>query len=159
MQKDSSDELEIREMRETDLDEIMAIEKKSFAAPWSKKLFRETIVFPLSVSFVARKKIDNRLVGYANFYLIRNEGHMLNIAITPDLRKKGYAEKLLHHALGVLKEKRGDEFFLEVRESNQDAIKLYRKFGFKMIGRRKKYYRETNEDALVMHLKVEYGSD
>lgn len=156
MQKDSSDDTEIMEMKEADLDEVMAIERSSFAAPWSKRLFRETLAFPLSVNFVARKKVDNTMVGYANFYLIGNEAHMLNIAIALESRRKGFAEKLLARALQVLKEKKAAEFFLEVRESNADAIKLYRKFGFTMIGKRKKYYTETNEDAIVMHMKVEH---
>lgn len=159
MQRNSSDDLSISEMKETDLNEIMAIEKKSFVAPWSKRLFRETLVFRLSFNFVARKKIDNGMVGYANFYLIGDEAHMLNIAISPESRKKGYAGRLLAHAIRVLKEKNANQFFLEVREGNDDAITLYRKFGFIMIGRRKRYYTETNEDALVMYMKVERDQD
>ncbi len=159
MQKDSSDDMEIMEMTEADLDEVMAIEKRSFAAPWSGRLFRETLAFPLSVNFVARKKVDNSMIGYANFYLIKDEAHMLNIAVAPESRKKGRAGELLGHAIQALRGRGAEEFFLEVREGNADAINLYRKFGFRMVGRRRRYYVETNEDALVMHMKVEHDQD
>lgn len=152
-------DVEFQEMRETDLDQVIAIEKKSFVAPWSKRLFRETLAFPHSFNLVMRKKVDNKIAGYANFYLIRDEAHMLNIAVAPESRKKGYARLLLTHAIEALREKGAEVFFLEVRESNEDAINLYVKLGFTMIGRRKKYYTETNEDALVMHLKVESDQD
>ncbi len=159
MQNDWCDDIEIREMKETDVDEVLAIEKRSFVAPWSKRVFRETIAFPHSFNLVARKKVDNRMIGYANFYLIKDEAHMLNIAIAPDSRKKGYAGRLLGYAIDALRQKGAGEFFLEVREGNEDAKKLYRKLGFTMIGRRKKYYTETNEDALVMYLKVDDGQN
>ncbi|OPY69860.1 MAG: ribosomal-protein-alanine N-acetyltransferase [Syntrophorhabdaceae bacterium PtaU1.Bin034] len=154
MQKERSDDVEIREMKEEDLDQIIAIEKKSFAAPWSEKLFRDTLSFPLSHSFIARKKVDNKVVGYANFYLIKNEVQILNIAVAPEYRKKGYAAKLLEHAITVLRGRKAEEFFLEVREGNADAIRLYKGFGFRKVGRRKRYYSETNEDAFVMYMRV-----
>ena len=159
MQKEPLDEVGIGEMKEADLDRVMAIEKRSFIAPWTKRLFRETISFPLSFNLVIRKKVDNEVVGYANFYVIGDEVQVLNIAIDPDSRKKGYAARLLGHAIGVLSADKVKEFFLEVRTSNADAIRLYQGFGFEKIGIRKKYYTETNEDALVMRLKVEHGEN
>ncbi len=159
MQADFSNEIEITEMRESDLDEVLKIESRSFPAPWSRKLFEETFFFPLSRNFVVRKKIDNKVVGYANFYLIRDEAQILNIAVDPDLRKRGYATRLLEHSIAFLKEHKAREVFLEVREGNLDALKLYHKFGFRKIGKRKKYYKETGEDAIVMRLKVVNGTD
>ncbi len=138
-------------MKESDLDEVLKIEKKSFSDPWSRRLFQDTLSFPHSVNFVIEEGAG-ALLGYINFYLIGEEAHMLNFAIHPEWRKKGLAARLLDHALAFLKRKNAADFFLEVRESNDDAIKLYREFGFEMIGRRKRYYVETNEDALVMHL-------
>ena len=151
MQNALSQSVLIREMRESDLEEVLEIEKKSFADPWSRKLFKETLSFPHSVNFVLRES-TGALLGYINFYLIGEEAHMLNLAIRPDFRKKGVATHLLHYAIDFLKHRKAANFFLEVREGNRDAIALYRKFGFQMIGRRKRYYVETNEDALVMHL-------
>jgi len=158
VQKESSDDVAIEEMKEVDLDQIVAIERRSFVAPWTKRLFRETMSFPLSFNLVVRKKVDNRVVGYANFYVIGSEVQVLNIAVDPDSRKKGYAAGLLGYAIGVLSADKVEDFFLEVRVSNTDAIRLYEGFGFIKVGVRKKYYTETNEDALVMHLKVERGA-
>jgi [ribosomal protein S18]-alanine N-acetyltransferase len=151
LQNALSQSLTIREMKESDLEEILPIEKKSFADPWSRRLFKETLSFPHSVNFVLQGA-TGAVLGYSNFYLIREEAHMLNLAIHPAWRKKGLATQLLSHAIDFLKRKDAAHFFLEVREGNRDAIQLYRKFGFEHIGRRKRYYVETNEDALVMHL-------
>jgi [ribosomal protein S18]-alanine N-acetyltransferase len=157
--KDSSAAFEIGEMREADLDEVLGIEKRSFVAPWSKRLFRETLSFPLSFNLVIRKKVDNKVAGYANFYVIGDEVQVLNIAVAPESRKEGLAMRLIRHAIDVLGERGAKEFFLEVREGNGDAIRLYEKLGFVKVGRRKKYYRETNEDALVMYLKADHAPD
>jgi [ribosomal protein S18]-alanine N-acetyltransferase len=151
LQKALSVNVTIEAMKESDLEKVLAIEKKSFADPWSRKLFRETLSFPHSVSFVMHGP-DRALLGYINFYVIAQEGHMLNLAIHPAWRKKGFATRLLTHSLDYLKQQNAMHFFLEVREGNLDAIGLYRKFGFEIIGKRKRYYAETNEDALVMHL-------
>jgi ribosomal-protein-alanine N-acetyltransferase len=151
LQNGLSQSLLIKDMKESDLEEVLEIEKKSFADPWSRRLFKETLSFPHSFNFVLRAGAG-ALLGYINFYLIEEEAHMLNLATHPDWRKKGLATQLLDYAIDFLKRKRTAHFFLEVREGNRDAIALYRKFGFQMIGRRKRYYVETNEDALVMHL-------
>jgi [ribosomal protein S18]-alanine N-acetyltransferase len=151
LQKALSVNVTIEAMKESDLEEVLAIEKKSFADPWSRRLFRETLSFPHSVSFVMHGS-NGALLGYINFYVIAQEGHMLNLAIHPAWRKKGFATRLLTHSLDYLKQQNAMHFFLEVRERNLDAIGLYRKFGFEIVGKRKRYYVETNEDALVMHL-------
>lgn len=153
------DDVEIREMRESDIDRIMVIEKRSFLSPWTKRIFRETISFPLSFNIVIVKKVDNTVVGYANFYVVGNEVQVLNIAVSPESRKKGYGARLLSHAVGTLSARGAEDFFLEVRPSNADAIRLYEGLGFRKTGIRKKYYPETNEDAIVMHLKVEREHD
>jgi [ribosomal protein S18]-alanine N-acetyltransferase len=155
----SENDIEIREMREDDLDDVLIIERRSFLSPWSKRLFKETIDFPLSVNLVVRKNVDKSMVGYANFYLIGNEVQVLNIAIAPELRKKGFASTLLSTAIKVLAAQKAKEFFLEVRESNDDAIRLYEKLGFVRVGKRRKYYTETNEDAIVMRLGINNEPD
>jgi ribosomal-protein-alanine N-acetyltransferase len=154
----SCEGLEIRAMEEEDLDEILSIEKKSFVTPWSRKLFIEALAFPLSRNYVLATT-SKKTLGYANFYVVQHEAHMLNIAIHPERRKQGLATRLLKHTIRELSGKGVTEFYLEVREGNGDAIGLYQKFGFEFIGRRKKYYTETNEDALVMCLRLDenYG--
>ena len=155
MPKDSFPDVEIVEMAERHLDEVLQIENRSFAAPWSRRLFRETIAFPLSLSLVIRKKVDKKVVGYANFYVIAGEVQILNVAVAPEERGQGYGRLLLGRSIDVLRSRGAREFFLEVREGNAHAIRLYRKLGFRKVGRRKKYYTETNEDALVMCMKTD----
>ena len=159
MQSGPSHEITVDLMTEGDLDQVLEIERRSFTAPWSRKLFQETLSFPASFGFVLRKRVDNGVVGYANFYLIANEVQILNVAVAPESRKRGYAATLLTHAIAFLTRRGADEFFLEVRESNDEAMRLYRRLGFKKIGIRKRYYSETNEDAIVMRLKVDSGTD
>jgi len=142
----------IREMSLDDLDNIMEIERLSFVSPWTKGLFEETLASPISTSFIMKKGTDT--LGYIILYSIAGEAHILNIAIHPHYRGKGYAAALIKYALGYFEEKGAREFFLEVREGNMVAIRLYQRFGFEKVGRRKKYYPETNEDALVMYLSV-----
>jgi [ribosomal protein S18]-alanine N-acetyltransferase len=156
-QKPHSDDISISEMSKEDLDEVMVIEKVSFAAPWSRRLFEETIEIPFSISFVARKRIDNTVIGYANFYLVGEDAQVLNIAIAPAHRARGYGKSLLSYAIGGLRERNAKDIYLEVREGNKEALSMYAMFGFRKVGRRKKYYTETNEDAIVMHLKVGHG--
>lgn len=146
--------IQIRPMNEEDLEQILFIEQKSFVEAWSRKLFTETLAFPLSRNYVLESS-SKKILGYANFYVVQHEAHMLNIAIHPDCRKQGLASTLLGESLRELSRQGIREFFLEVREGNGDAIGLYRKFGFDFIGRRKKYYVETNEDALVMRLQLD----
>jgi [ribosomal protein S18]-alanine N-acetyltransferase len=159
VQNESSHEIDIKRMTKKDLRRVLEIESQSFSAPWSRRLFEETLTFPLSYNFVARKRVDNRVVGYANFYLIRDEVQVLNIAVAPESRKKGYAARLLAYTIAFLANRGAREFFLEVRESNEGAMRLYERLGFGKIGRRKRYYTETDEDAIVMRLRVDHGSD
>jgi ribosomal-protein-alanine N-acetyltransferase len=140
----------IRQMKVNDIDWIIEIEKKSFVAPWSKTMFEETIFSPIYRGLVIE---HNRCItGYIVFYTVDVEAHIMNLAINPAERKQGYARQLLDHALKFFKGKGISECYLEVREHNRDAQRLYKRFGFEVIGRRNKYYPETGEDALVMQL-------
>jgi len=142
----------IHEMCQDDLDGVLEIEHRSFVSPWTKRLFEDTLASPIATSFVMKK--DSRTIGYIMVYSVADEAHILNIAIHPDDRGKGHATSLIQHVLNYFGEKGVREFFLEVREGNVVAIGLYQRFGFEKIGRRKRYYPETNEDALVMCLSV-----
>jgi [ribosomal protein S18]-alanine N-acetyltransferase len=144
--------LTIRELREQDISDILEIEKQSFATPWTKGMVEETLVSPISTSFVMEE--DGRLLGYIMLYSVADEAHILNLAVHPDGRRKGYGSRLLEYAVDHCRRKGVSDFFLEVRESNHSAQGLYMKHGFKTIGRRKRYYTETKEDALVMQLSL-----
>lgn len=151
MRKVLSSDLTIRAMSESDLEQILAIERRSFADPWSHRLFKETLLFPHSVNFVL-ETVEGVIVGYLNLYLIAHEGHLLNLAVHPAWRRRGLATAMLSHTIEYLQQRQALHVFLEVRERNQSAIGLYRKLGFQVVGRRTRYYAETNEDALVMRL-------
>ena len=147
----------IRKMIFKDLDEIMEIEKRSFFTPWTKTMFLESLSSEIYKNFVIEEQ--NEVIVYIMLYYIQDEGHITNFAINPLFRKKGYATKLLSYVIDYFKKKSIVEFFLEVRESNKVAINLYRKFGFEIIGRRKRYYSDTNEDAFIMHLDLNRKKD
>jgi [ribosomal protein S18]-alanine N-acetyltransferase len=140
----------VRPMDINDIDRIMEIEKKSFAAPWSKIMFKETIFSPIFQGLVIEH--NKAITGFMAFYAVDVEAHIMNIAVDPPGRKQGYARQLLDYALKFFREKNVSECYLEVREHNEAAQRLYKGFCFEVIGRRKKYYPETGEDALVMQL-------
>ncbi len=140
----------VRLMDVTDLNRIMEIEGKSFISPWSKRMFEETIFSPIYKGLVIEH--NKSIIGYIVFYDVSVEAHIMNLAVDPTERKKGYARQLLNYTLEVFRENGIRECYLEVREHNENAQRLYKRFGFEVIGRRKKYYPETGEDALVMQL-------
>jgi [ribosomal protein S18]-alanine N-acetyltransferase len=140
----------IRRMDTNDIDRIMKIERKSFVAPWSRTMFEEIIFSPISRGLVIEH--NNIIVGYLVFYTVYVEAHIMNLAVNPEERKQGYARQMLDLVLKFFRENNISECYLEVREHNRDAQRLYEHFGFEVIGRRKEYYPETGEDALVMQL-------
>ena len=142
----------IAKMTLDDLSDVMKIEKISFISPWTERFFEEALASPVSLSLVLKN--STRAIGYIILYSVADEAHILNVAIHPGYRGKGGASSLLEHVIGCCKKKGIYEFFLEVREGNVAAINLYERFGFEKIGKRKQYYAETNEDALVMCLSV-----
>lgn len=144
----------IRAMAGGDIDRILEIERRSFVSPWTRGMFRETISSPISTSFIVETNIH--LLGYIMLYSLGGEAHILNLAVHPDHRRKGYASWLVGYTIDYCKNMGVYDFFLEVRESNSNAQGLYRKYGFEFIGRRKRYYTETNEDALVMQLSLHW---
>ena len=141
MPKNSSGEAEISQMREEDLDEVVEIEKRSFVAPWSKRLFRETLSFPLSFNLVIRKKVDKKVAGYANFYLIGDEVQILNIAVAPESRREGYATRLLGRAYSFVgRARRKGVFFGSARGQRQGHRTL-----------REIWVRDGREEEEILH--------
>jgi ribosomal-protein-alanine acetyltransferase len=147
--------IEIRQMRKEDLKDVLAVERKSFVSPWTRGLFEEALLSPIALNYIVRA--GDRLAGYLCLYTVLDEAHILNIAVSPGERKKGYASALMGRVIDELKEEGVTQFHLEVRESNRDAILLYGKFGFVAIDKRKKYYTDTNEDAILMYLAAGNG--
>ncbi len=140
--------LRIRLMTKGDIEDVAHLEQVSSAEPWSKDLFHKELSSPLSVNLVAD---DGGLIcGYLIFWIVADEVHIQNIAVIENLRRRGIAVKLLTEMNFIAKTKNACTATLEVRRSNESAIKLYEKFGFVVKGYRERYYSDTKEDALIM---------
>ena len=131
---------------------VMEIEKASFPSPWSVSGFKGELKNPLSHFWGLLK--DGRLIGYLCFWMFAGEIHLLNIAVHPEERRKGYGRRLLGQMVEAGLKHRIKILWLEVRPSNFAARVLYEKMGFREAGRRPGYYREMNEDAIVMSLSL-----
>lgn len=149
----------IETMRPEYLEQVQAIEQASFKNPWPPASFAAEIQHPWSwfrVIGPARKSGGiSRVDGFIICWVILSDMHLLNLAITPEYRRKGLAGVLLEDALADFARQGGGYVSLEVRPSNRAAQALYNSFGFKVVGRRKQYYRSDNEDAIIMALDVE----
>ena len=137
-------------MSEGDLPEVLLIENGSFPRPWTLEQFLSELKNPVSYAYVLASASGKKEVaaGYILFWAVRDESHILNLAVRQDFRRRGCAAALLTHALKIMKRNMVLEVFLEVRRSNAAAQRLYEKFGFRESYVRKDYY--GNEDAVVM---------
>jgi ribosomal-protein-alanine N-acetyltransferase len=145
--------LVIRPMEEADIQAVMAIDRLSFPLPWSKSMYRFELKENHSARLfvAARQSASGRqLVGYVGFWFIIDEAHISTLAVHPDVRKRGIGAELLKAAMRRAIALGAETVTLEVRASNKAAIRLYEKFGFEVVGRRRRYYRDNNEDALLM---------
>jgi len=127
----------------------MAIEAASFATPWSRALFEEEIGRRFSDAIVVVGVPGGTVDGYAICWTIGEESHLLNIAVRPDVRKGGIGRSLLKECLRRSMLAGGRRIYLEVRPTNQEAIRLYEREGFRFVGIRRGYYTDTGEDAIV----------
>jgi ribosomal-protein-alanine N-acetyltransferase len=143
--------LVIRKMTLDDVPAVLDLDQRSFSLPWPERSFRfELTDNPASRCWVA--ELDGKVVGMIVVWLIVEEAHVATIATHPDFRRKGIAKRLLSHALQKLMEQGARSSFLEVRESNLAAQAMYRKFGYEETGRRRRYYKDNDEDAILMNL-------
>ena len=140
--------LEIRTMRSADLPQVMLIELSTFTMPWSESTFRGLLRRRDSDLFVA--DVKGEIAGYAVFWAVMDQGELGNVAVDESHRGKGIGSLLIQAVLDRAGDRGVHEVFLEVRKSNVRAQDLYKTFGFCEVGRRKNYYLEPLEDALVM---------
>lgn len=145
----------IRDARATDIDQIVLIERQSFGDPWSRESFESFLEADWNL-FVAAYPWDDpgAVVAYATVRHFGDEAELLNIAVHPEWRGKGVARRLLDHSLASLRRLGVEVLFLEVRESNHRARRLYEAKGFSEISRRRRYYRKPVEDALILRRLV-----
>lgn len=141
-------------MRPEDLDEVLAIERVSFSMPWSRGAF----LYEMQQNRVARCWVmheDGRVLGYLCLWEIADELHITNIAVHATCRRQGIGRELLRGVLDDARQRKLRLVVLEVRPSNTEARTLYEAFGFRIIGRRRGYYYDTGEDALVMEAELQ----
>jgi len=143
-------------MGKKDLPEILAIEKESFISPWSEGMFVDELKVAHSQCLVARLSHNKKSMigGYLIFWIVADEAHLHNIAVKKEFRRQSLAHGFMNVMKEISRQAGVKAQTLEVRESNVEAIKLYRKCGFVVKGRRPLYYTDTQEDALIMWADV-----
>lgn len=141
--------LKIRKAACADLEQIHTLENICFDIPWSYEMLYEDIcVNKGTVYYVVED--DGKIVGYGGMWIILDEAHITNVCIDPEKRRKGYAMLLMKTLCDKAQSLGADNMTLEVRVSNHDALRLYKKCGFSVHGLRKRYYSNNNEDAYIM---------
>jgi ribosomal-protein-alanine N-acetyltransferase len=143
--------LNIRKMMVEDVPAAHELDILSFTLPWPERSLR----FEITANPAARcwaAELDGRLVGMLVLWMIVDEAHIATIATHPDFRRRGIAKRLLVEALKSAYNEGARTAFLEVRAGNEVALKMYARLGFEEVGRRKRYYKDNNEDAVLMTL-------
>jgi ribosomal-protein-alanine N-acetyltransferase len=142
--------IKFRKMTLDDLPQIIQIDQASFSLPWPERSFRFEITDnPASRCWVVEGD-NGRIIGMLVLWLIVDEAHVATIAVHPDYRRQGTGEALLLHSLKSAMEEGAVSSFLEVRESNLAAQAMYRKYGFAETGKRLHYYKDNDENAILM---------
>jgi ribosomal-protein-alanine N-acetyltransferase len=136
----------VRSLGYGDLPQVIAIERRAFPTPWSLAMFVLELAKPSGVCLAAVE--DKRIVGYLVCARYADVWHLMNIAVDPQERRRGIATALLEEMFARAGAE--ESYTLEVRPSNDGAIALYERFGFRSAGTRKRYYSDTGEDALIM---------
>jgi ribosomal-protein-alanine N-acetyltransferase len=142
--------LRFEPLDETHIPAILEIERSVNAAPWSERSFRNELTHPNGVFLTVFN--EGRIIGYGGFWMVVDEAHITTVAISSEWRRKGIGLRLMVELLRRAKKKGMACSTLEVRAGNDAAIKLYEKLGYVGSAKRKAYYPDNKEDALVMWL-------
>jgi ribosomal-protein-alanine N-acetyltransferase len=149
-----ADAVTLRRPTIVDLDAVTAIERASFADPWSAAEFASMLEAGHTIFLVAEVGEKRGIVGYVIAMAVLDQAEILNVAVTPEVRGAGLGGAMLDAALLEVEKRGAESVFLEVRVSNTAARALYTSRGFVEMSRRKNYYRTPVEDALVMQRAV-----
>ena len=139
----------VRPMVMTDVDGVMAVEHDSFLTPWSRSAFEEELAQNRLARYIVAEE-NGMIVGYAGTWLVINEAHVTNVAVSSQRRREGIGRMLMQKLMELARENGMESMTLEVRVSNAAARHLYEQLGFVEAGIRKNYYSETKEDALIL---------
>ena len=142
--------IEFRKLKLRDLNAIEEIERTSYPTPWSRSMFAGELAKPSSICLGAVEAEKDALVGYLIISRYVDAWHVMNIAVAPEYRRRGIARSLMERLFEVTARDARRGYTLEVRVSNEAAIRLYEELGFKTRGIRRGYYTDNREDALIM---------
>lgn len=146
-------EIIYREMVESDIPSVVAIEEEAFATPWTQEIFEHEMNGNAYAHYVVAVE-EEEVIGHFGMWVVLDECHITNVAVRKRLRGHGIGEKLMSEAIKLCKEMNVKLMTLEVRVSNHTAQNLYRKLGFQDGGIRKNYYTDDRENALVMWVEL-----
>ena len=144
--------MRIETMTASHVEQIAGLEKLCFHDPWSEKSIADELTNDLALWLVALE--GETVVGYVGSQTVLGWTDMMNVAVHPEHRRRGIGEALIRKLMEMLVACNCECLTLEVRASNQGAIALYEKLGFTEVGRRKNYYRNPKEDALIMRVEL-----
>ncbi|MEN8153182.1 MAG: ribosomal protein S18-alanine N-acetyltransferase [Acidobacteriota bacterium] len=153
MQKKTYDLTKIKKATPQDLSEIHLIEKESFSNPWKISFFSGELSNVFSNTFIYREKDEEQAIGFIIFRKIADTIEIIKIAVKKNYRDMGIGSFLMNFILSGPYSDEILSFFLEVRTSNDEAIRFYKKFGFNITGIRKNYYSNPTEDALILNFR------
>jgi ribosomal-protein-alanine N-acetyltransferase len=141
------EEVRLRRLAYSDLPTVISIERRSFPTPWSLAMFVLELSKPSGICLAAEDD-HGSLIGYLVCARYDDVWHLMNVAVHPERRRRGIARELIERMFQDAGS--GARFTLEVRVSNTPAIEMYERFGFRHAGRRRRYYHDNGEDALIM---------
>ncbi len=145
-------ELELAPVSREDMEQLLELERLSFASPWTRGMFESEFDNPFA--FIIGLWDGSRLVAYLDYWIMGDEAHVMTIGVHPDYRRRGLALRLMNEMVAAVRHARCAYVILEARVSNTPALALYSKLGFVRVGTRKKYYTDNGEDAVVMLLPI-----
>jgi len=143
--------MQIRKMTMEDLQQVCAIENETFSDPWSEEDFRNSLQEANNAYLLA--ELDGVIAGYCGYWGIAGEGYIYNVAVKQEFRRRGLGYQMLKTLIDESADRGITSFTLEVRASNEPAIRLYESLGFESAGLRKDFYRKPKEDAVIMWVK------
>lgn len=146
-------ELKIQSLSKENLSAILELDKVCFGGLWSKEAYQREMDSPNSeILGIFSPQTGEKLLGMGCFWSILEEAHITILAVNPQYHRQGIGAALLYSLIAAAGDRGLERATLEVRVSNQAAISLYEKFGFKTAGRRRRYYQDNGEDALILWL-------
>ena len=146
----TANKVDFRRLELRDLTAIETIERASYPTPWSRSMFAGELAKPSSISIGAFEPNTRKLLGFLIISRYVDAWHVMNLAVAPEHRRRGIATSLLEQLFEITAGEGRRGYTLEVRVSNEVAIRLYEQVGFRARGIRRGYYTDNREDALIM---------